>query len=151
MPTPEPNALHAKPMNKQETLDALANLPDDAKLTFTVHAGEFRRAMERAAPGPEAVSTTWCQDNLGYSSRQWRQWCEEGKIPGSGKDAGGRWRLPNRVARTHFDAVLRAGGASPVPPGGPGAGEGTDVRVTPIRGRKRRGPWKKKTHAGGQP
>lgn len=127
-------------------LDALAHLPDDAKLTLTVAVGDVRRAIDKSAPGPERVSTTWCVRELGFSARKWREWCEAGRVSGAKKDGAGRWRLPNRAAREHFARVLETPGKTPdprPPEGSPGADAAARRRAPPDR-RKPRGPWKKK-------
>jgi hypothetical protein len=113
--------------------DLLAHLPDDLELQVTVRAGDLRRALTRANGGPEMVSTVWCAENLGFSSRKWRDWCEAALIAGAVKDEGGWWRLPNRAAREHLARVLAE------EPGSQG-GKVTSTTSPP----RRRGPWKKK-------
>ena len=133
----------------------LAELPADAELTVTVRAGDLRRAMEMQPGGPAWVTTSWCAQELGFSARQWRQWCEEGEIEGAVKDSSGRWRLPNRGAREHFARTLHARQAiaTPAPPAR--VAKAGELRLSESPGdrpgnrRKRRGPWK--TLAGGEP
>lgn len=121
----------------------LARLPADAELTVTVRVGDLRKAMDIATPGPERVSTTWCARELGYSSRKWRTWCEEGRIAGADKDEGGTWRLPNRAAREHLASVLSGSSGE-----GPAAAARRSRRTPPAE-RKRRGPWKLRAIEGG--
>lgn len=116
--------------------EVLAHLPDDIEISITMTAKDLRKALTRADGGPAFVSTVWCAEHLGFSTRQWRDWCESGLIDGATKDEGGRWRLPNQAAREHLSRSLFVSELQP---------------SAPRRGRKRRVPWKKAASSRSEP
>lgn len=122
--------------------------PKGAQLTLTLSVDATIVAIEQGAGGaggPELVSTAWCAKNIGYSSRMWRQWCEDDKIAGAMKDAGGRWRLPIKTAREHLERMLHPDQPAPA---GPRLVE-EEGSSSSTRPRRKRGGWKKKALAGG--
>lgn len=108
------------------TAELLAQLPDDARVTVTVGAGDLRVADLReafAGPDPRRLLTTGeAADTFGYSPDSWRRWAPN--VPGAYQDEGdgSYWRLPYTGCVDHL-ARLRA--------------ERSRVR------RRTRGPWGK--------
>jgi hypothetical protein len=121
-------------------LEALAGMPDDADVTFTVKVGAAKRALGRGQVGPDHLSTVQAAQVIGGSPRKWREWAEEKLIEGARKDEGGNWRLPNGAAREHFARVLSGEPAQKSQRGG------ARTAVSP-QARGRRGPRKKATLA----
>lgn len=90
----------------------LAELPDDARCAITVGSGdltigELREAL--ALPPDRLVTTGGASSELGYSADTWREWADEGKIPGAFRDApDGYWRLPLAACRDHIEGLRHA-------------------------------------------
>jgi len=130
-------------------LDVLACLPDEQVIEVVnrLPVGDLRR-MGAPVRAPEWVTTTWCAQHLGFSSRKWRHWCESGEVSGALKDTAQRWRLPSRNAREHFEAILHSGHTAELEgprlvPDGP--------EFPTHRRRRRSGPWKRQASESGRP
>lgn len=98
------------PDMRAATLEALSHLPDDVSLTFTVSAGDLRRALEsRAGKGPTLLTTEQAAATLGYTEDRWRRWAAKGKIAGAFQHSGGApWRLPRNACEAWLDALRGA-------------------------------------------
>lgn len=88
-------------MSGNEILGAIAHLPDDAQVTISVRKADLARALEEHGGGPETLSTAQAAKHLGWTSRNWRDWADQGKIAGAWRDDVGRWRLPRRSCEEH--------------------------------------------------
>ena len=82
----------------KDVAQALAQLPDDTRISVTVGGGDLtiqdlRRGF--SAPNKLILTTTEASDLLGYSPEMWQKWAKADEVPGAWQDGpGGIWRLP---------------------------------------------------------
>jgi hypothetical protein len=119
-------------MRLDETLGALAHLPDDAQITITVRKADLAKALETRAGGPLIMTTTQAAHILGYTPERWRRWAQSGAIPGAYQNSEeGAWHLPRGACEQHIANLGRRGTKR-------------QPSLVPIASptRRPRGPWK---------
>jgi len=123
-------------MTLDDTIGALAHLPDDAQVTISIRKADLVKALEQRAGGPAVLTTTQAAKGLGYTAERWRRWAVDGVVDGAYQDAAeGPWHLPRvsceaHIARLAETGAKRARRSSTVVP--------IALRSVP------RGPWKGK-------
>ena len=96
------------PQPSRDALAILAELPEDAEITVTVRLGDWLRAREARAGGPEVLTTKEAAARYGYTPERWRRWAEAGRIDGVWQDGRwGPWRLPRLACEAHLRAHKR--------------------------------------------
>jgi len=81
------------------------DLPGNAMVS--VSAAELAALRERADGPPQILSTTQAADHFGFTPKRWRQWCEDGTLPGAFKDERARWRIHRDEAARCIDEYRR--------------------------------------------
>ena len=127
-------------MTLQDALAALAALPDDTKITFSIEKGDLARALGRTNVAADVIDTDVAALQLGYTADRWRRWCKAGKIAGAWQDAvGGSWHMPRESCTRHLASLQQRGTKPPA------------VHPIPSERRQPRGPRRAAHTLAGEP